>query len=208
MIGMAAIMHRAFGLPVVVYSSDKDFMQLMQAGVTIIKPVPFSKDTAGNRLEPESVASVKKRFGCTPEEILKVRAFAGDSSDAIPVAIPLIGEKRAMECIRAGADPSQDKVVCSNLKYYGRLVAGWPNVRRNYRLMQIAAFHDPALFGTETVGLIKADLDRSAAQLRAVLPDEETMRSTYWKFVKRLVDLDLLEALENRFALWTIQKIK
>ncbi len=208
LIGMAAIMHRAFGLPVVVYSSDKDFMQLMEAGVTIIKPVPFTKENAKSRLEPETPKSVLKRFGCTPAEILKVRAFAGDSSDAIPVAIPGIGEKRAMECIRAGADPSKEKPVCSNLKYYGRLVAGWADVRRNYRLMQIAAFHDPALFGKATVKLIKAELDRSAAQLRADVPDEETMRKTYWEFVKTLADLDLLEALENRFVLWAIQRIK
>ena len=207
LIGMAAIMHRAFSLPVVVYSSDKDFMQLMSVGVTVIKPVPFSILVRGvTSLEPETKASVMKRYGCLPEDILKVRAYAGDTSDAIPVAIPLIGEKRALKCLAAGADPSKDVMVCRDLKLYGKLLAGWANVRRNYRLMQIAAFPDPAVFGAETVEHVRAELKRVATMLKAPVPDAEIMETSYWHFVRTLIAHDLWEAVENRFTLWQIQR--
>ena len=208
LIGIAAIMHRAFGLPAVVYSSDKDFMQLMAAGITIIRPKPFSSGDAGKRLDPETAKSVLKQFGCKPEDILKVRAYAGDKSDAIPVAIPGIGEKRALTCIQAGADPSKEWTEAlvpvsdrvTDIKLRIKLEQHWTFVRRNYRLMQIACFPDPALFGEETVREIKNQLSLASKKPSSVEWD------SYWAFVKFLLDLDLLEALENRIHLWQIAR--
>jgi DNA polymerase-1 len=215
LIGLAAIMQRAFGLKAVVYSSDKDFMQLMGAGVTVIRPQPFAQDSAKKRMAPETKKSVMKQFGCLPEDILKVRAFAGDTSDAIPTAIAGIGPKRALACIKAGADPSKDEgwKTVTDLKLYGRLREHWADVRRNYKLMQIVGIIlDTALFGHEATKLIKENLDYARRELRAgeggCVFELSQRREKYWEFLCLLVELDLLEALENRLFLWRIQCLK
>ncbi len=77
------------GLEIVVVSGDKDLMQLLGPGVTMLDTM---KD---RRTDP---AGVKERFGVGPKGVVDVLALMGDSSDNVP-GVPGIGEKTAKKLI-------------------------------------------------------------------------------------------------------------
>jgi DNA polymerase-1 len=82
------------GGEVVIVSSDKDLMQLIEPGVTML-------DTMKNKTigEPEVV----EKFGVPPAKVVDVQALAGDSIDNVP-GVPGIGIKTAAELIRDYGD--------------------------------------------------------------------------------------------------------
>ena len=73
----------------VIISSDKDLMQLIQDGVSLLDPM--KNITIG----PEGVL---EKFGVTPDKVIDVQALAGDSSDNVP-GVPGIGVKTAAQLI-------------------------------------------------------------------------------------------------------------
>ena len=77
------------GATVTMVASDKDLMQLIQPGVTML-------DTMKNRVIAEE--QVREKFGVEPEKVVEVQALAGDSIDNIP-GIPGIGVKTAAQLI-------------------------------------------------------------------------------------------------------------
>lgn len=77
------------GAEVVIVSSDKDLMQLIKPGVTMLDPV---KNT------PLSNDAVIKKFGVLPDKVVDVQALAGDSTDNVPGA-PGIGVKTAAQLL-------------------------------------------------------------------------------------------------------------
>ena len=80
---------REEGARVVIVSSDKDLMQLVGDGVTMLDPIK-------NR--PIDVEEVKEKFGVAPDKVVDVQALAGDSIDNVP-GIPGIGVKTAAQLI-------------------------------------------------------------------------------------------------------------
>jgi len=79
---------------VTIVSSDKDLMQLVQSGVTML-------DTMKNRsIGPDEV---RERFGVPPDKVVDVQALAGDSTDNVP-GVPGIGVKTAAELINEYGD--------------------------------------------------------------------------------------------------------
>ncbi len=89
LIATYARLARAEGIDVVVISADKDLMQLIAPGVSMLDPIK-------NR--PIGPAQVQERFGVPPEKVIDVQALAGDSSDNVP-GVPGIGVKTAAELI-------------------------------------------------------------------------------------------------------------
>ncbi len=84
----------AAGGDVTIVSSDKDLMQLIQPGVTML-------DTMKNRtIGPDEV---REKFGVTPDKVVDVQALAGDSTDNVP-GVPGIGVKTAAELINEYGD--------------------------------------------------------------------------------------------------------
>src|ERR1035437_8383104 len=79
------------GHHVFVVSSDKDMMQLVNAGVSILNPT-----TDNLVLDP---AGVEAALGVPPERVIDVMALRGDSVDNIPGA-PGIGDKGSVELIQ------------------------------------------------------------------------------------------------------------
>ncbi len=76
---------REAGAEVTIVSSDKDLMQLVGDGVTML-------DSMKNRIiGPEEV---KEKFGVGPDKVIEVQALAGDPSDNVP-GVPGIGVKTA-----------------------------------------------------------------------------------------------------------------
>ncbi len=84
----------AAGGDVTIVSSDKDLMQLVQPGLTML-------DTMKNRtIGPDEV---REKFGVPPDKVIDVQALAGDSTDNVP-GVPGIGVKTAAELINEYGD--------------------------------------------------------------------------------------------------------
>jgi DNA polymerase-1 len=82
------------GGDVTIVSSDKDLMQLVRPGISML-------DTMKNRsIGPDEV---RERFGVAPERVVDVQALAGDSIDNVP-GVPGIGVKTAAELINEYGD--------------------------------------------------------------------------------------------------------
>ncbi|MDE1896137.1 MAG: DNA polymerase I, partial [Rhodospirillales bacterium] len=80
---------REEGGEVVIVSSDKDLMQLLRDGVTMLDPM---KNT------PIGPAEVEAKFGVAPDKVIEVQALIGDSVDNVP-GVPGIGPKGAAALI-------------------------------------------------------------------------------------------------------------
>ena len=82
----------AAGLPVVIASSDKDFMQLVSGGVKLLVP----HDKAEGLWD---AAQVRLKTGVEPGQIVDWLSLVGDASDNIP-GVPGIGMKIAADLLR------------------------------------------------------------------------------------------------------------
>lgn len=89
-IGTLAVQARNEGMEAVIVSSDKDMLQLVGGGVTMLNP---AKDDATYDRE-----GVKEFMGVYPEQIADFLALVGDSVDNIP-GVPGIGKKGAAELL-------------------------------------------------------------------------------------------------------------
>ena len=76
-------------IDVVIISSDKDLMQLINSHITLFDPIK-------NKIIAEE--GVFEKFGVTPDKVIDIQALAGDSSDNVP-GVPGIGLKIAAELI-------------------------------------------------------------------------------------------------------------
>ncbi|MDP7165108.1 MAG: DNA polymerase I [Alphaproteobacteria bacterium] len=85
---------REAGLEVLIMSSDKDMMQLVGEGVSMLDPMKQ------RHIGP---AEVEERFGVGPGKVIEVQALAGDSSDNVP-GVPGIGVKTAAQLINDFGD--------------------------------------------------------------------------------------------------------
>ena len=68
-----------------IVSSDKDLMQLIRPGVTMLDPM---------KRKPIGLPEVMEKFGVAPEKMIEVQALIGDSTDNVP-GVPGIGPKGA-----------------------------------------------------------------------------------------------------------------
>jgi len=73
------------GAEVVIWSSDKDLMQLVRDGVSMMDPL---------KNKPIGPDQVFEKFGVTPDKVIDVQALAGDPTDNVP-GVPGIGVKTA-----------------------------------------------------------------------------------------------------------------
>ena len=81
-------------MDVIIVSSDKDLMQLVRPGVTMLDPM--KQKTIGHD-------EVVEKFGVTPDKVVDVQSLAGDSTDNVP-GVPGIGVKTAAELINIYGD--------------------------------------------------------------------------------------------------------
>ncbi len=82
------------GGSVTIISSDKDLMQLVRPGVTMLDPI---------KQKPIGEAEVAEKFGVPPEKVVDVQALAGDAVDNVP-GVPGIGIKTAAALITEYGD--------------------------------------------------------------------------------------------------------
>jgi DNA polymerase-1 len=94
LIATYARLGRESDVAVTIVSSDKDLMQLIRPGVSMVEPIA---------LKPIDEAKVIERFGVPPEKVVDVQALAGDSTDNVP-GVPGIGVKTAAELVNTYGD--------------------------------------------------------------------------------------------------------
>lgn len=92
--GTAAILGVKAGMEVEIYTSDRDFLQLIQPHLTVQL---IRKGVS------ETVAMTRERviaeYGITPEQVPDYKGLVGDASDNLP-GIPGIGEKTAVKLLQ------------------------------------------------------------------------------------------------------------
>lgn len=83
----------AQGLSVVIYTSDRDYLQLIDEGIT----VEILKTGLSN-MEEMTISSLKEKMNLRPEQIVDYKALRGDDSDNLP-GVKGIGPKTATKLL-------------------------------------------------------------------------------------------------------------
>ncbi len=148
----ARLVHDAGGEAIVV-SSDKDLMQLVGPGVTMLDPM---KNRA---IGPDEV---REKFGVGPDKVVEVQALAGDSTDNVP-GVPGIGIKTAALLINEYGDLET-------------LLERAGEIKQTKRRENLIAYADDARMSRELV-LLRDDVevDNDLTQLAYRDPDAEPL---------------------------------
>jgi 5'-3' exonuclease len=179
----------------VVYSGDRDFVQLMIRGAQVI-----TGNNKKDRLAPETEESVRDRYRCSLEQVILVRALSGDSSDRIPGVAAKVGDVTAAKYVVAGIDPRRDRFEDNSSaaqQIAQKLAPHWDLAQRNYRLMRILASpQDDELMPEQRVALTNA-LSTVKFNIMVGLPK----RAPANEILNLLGDLGLQQAIEHRSIL-------
>lgn len=119
------------GHEVVIISSDKDLMQLVDHNVNLYDPI---------KKKPIYEKEVFEKFGVDPTQVVDVQALAGDSSDNVP-GVPGIGIKTASELIQTFGS-------LENLLDQAHLI------KQNKRRENLIQFAEQALISKQLVHLV------------------------------------------------------
>lgn len=158
-------------MPVIIASSDKDFMQLVSDRVGLLNP--------NDKTERVWTAEdVRTRTGIAPAQIVDWLALIGDSVDNIP-GVPGVGAKTAAELLNqfGSVDALYERLQeVKSEKLRASLTGAAGIVRRNQRLISLMD-HQPAVA-----------MDRLTIQP----PHRERLRSLYskWGFRTLLAQLE------------------
>ena len=96
LIGTAAKMAKVANKKVVIVTSDKDFMQLVNSDISLLYEIRTSKIRNNVIIDTKYVM---KKFGVLPKNIIDIFALAGDTADNIP-GVPGIGIKIATQLVQ------------------------------------------------------------------------------------------------------------
>jgi DNA polymerase-1 len=142
-----------------IVSSDKDLMQLVRPGVTLL-------DTMKDKELGEE--AVLEKFGVKPDKVIDVQALAGDSVDNVP-GIPGIGVKTGAQLITEYGDLETLLARASEIKQQKRrenLIEFAEQARLSKRLVtledKVPVEHDVGSFAVDTprasdlIGFLKA----------------------------------------------------
>ena len=142
-----------------IVSSDKDLMQLVRKGVTLL-------DTMKDRELGEE--AVLEKFGVSPDKVVDVQALAGDSVDNVP-GVPGIGVKTGAQLITEYGDLETLLARAPEIKQQKRrenLIAFAEQARLSKRLVtlddKVPVDHDVGSFAVDTprasdlIGFLKA----------------------------------------------------
>ncbi len=152
------------GLQAVIVSGDKDFYQLIGAGIALLNPGRGGQAAVEEQWVDESNAS--ERLGVPPQRVVDYLALVGDSSDNIP-GVKGIGDKTAVQLLETYGD--LDAILAR--------AADIPGKRPREALLQQA---DNARLSRQLVTLrrdvpVQLDLE----QLRVRTPDTDTLAALF-----------------------------
>lgn len=99
------ITQRGYFDEVIIYSTDKDFYQLMSPQVKILRGSPDGK------LDWVTEEKIRAKYGVGVKDWVRYRSLTGDESDNIPNAMRGIGPKTALKLLAAGMDPTAEDYI-------------------------------------------------------------------------------------------------
>jgi DNA polymerase I len=172
-IAAATLQSVAVGLPVVIASSDKDFMQLVSENVKLLVP----HDKSENLWDIEQVAL---KTGVKPTQVVDWLSLVGDAVDNIP-GVRGVGPKTATDLLRQFGSvevmyQSLNEVKSDRIR--AGLLAAEGQVRRNLELIRLKTDMCPAVFSLEELAVKEVD----AEELRRLY--------SRWGFKKMLANLE------------------
>lgn len=163
---------KAKGKETVIASNDKDFIQLVEPGVSLYR-------TSANKkhITSDNVVAI---HGLRPDQWLEFRALWGDTSDEIP-GVPGIGEKTAMKILQDHGDLAAYAAYLHNKpKKLGKreqaVLDNLHAIARNKQLMDL-------------VNIIPTDM--STVQLTPGQQDWKCIRALFMKYEFKTYLLDL-----------------
>ena len=144
--GTIAKMAGKQGYEVMVYTSDKDYLQLVDDHITVNLIKKGLSD-----INPITPASMMEQYGFTPLQIIDYKGLRGDSSDNLP-GIPGVGEKGAVKLISEYGSFDEIIAAAKDGRIKGKIgeniVAGEEMGRRCYSLATMK-LDVPLPFGLE-----------------------------------------------------------
>jgi len=162
------------GMEVVIVSSDKDLMQLINDNVSMYDGM--KQKTIGHE-------QVVEKFGVPPEKVRHVLALIGDTSDNIP-GVPGIGPKTAAELIIQFGDVES-------------LLAGTDAIKQVKRREVLVENAAKARLSYELIGLCdNVPLPATLEELILRAPDPEKLLT----FLRRMEFKSLVAKLETKFG--------
>lgn len=177
---------------VMIYSNDKDFYQLVNKKISVIRPMKYG--IIKRIREPEVIEA----FGVSPERVPLLRALCGDASDQIK-AIKGIGPKKALELVNAGLNPSLSELSHhenSIVNKYKDIAKHWPRVYTAWVLSFIPRDVNYKYFSKEVqskLSTVVKEVCKSNGRRKRV--DEE--KATY-ELIKYASEFELEQIISRR----------
>ncbi len=169
-IGTLAMRSKEKGMEVTIVSGDKDMMQLIGDGITMLDTM---KD---KRFGP---AEVVEKLGVGPEKVIDIMGLMGDSSDNIP-GVPGVGPKTALELINQFGDMEN-------------AIAHAEEFRKKSVREKLSQFAEQARLSKRLVTIV-TDLDLNLDP--EIFKTREMDRETVVKILKELEFMSLLKELD------------
>lgn len=192
LIGVLASTWKEHFRKVIVYSTDRDFYQLVKDNVVVVRD--FDKT---QKCKEITAKEIRKEYGVAPKDWLRYRALVGDPGDKIDKPIKRVGEKKALAMLAEGVDASKSQPHEKYAKH-------WPKIRLAYSLSKIVRKHDDSRVPAKTQRALHKII-RKTARNRFRLHRKNRDQETYDYMMRFLVEFELLELIAKRDFLWAIK---
>lgn len=181
---------------VMIYSTDRDFFQLLS-----LPHVEILREPRGTRsAERITRAVVQRDFRISPEQWPAWRALIGDDTDDIPRPKRGVGPRTAALLLGLGLNP--EAPWCAQKKEIQVRCATWQpcwdRVRRNVQLTRIPRSFSDAPFGADRLAGIRVALDEVEGR-EGLAPQSQ---SDWDRWTMEMVRLGLSETMAVRGVLW------
>lgn len=177
---------------VIIYSSDRDFYQLIGGNVCVVGGLDKKR---GIELRKKHI---KKQYGVLPKDWLKFRAFVGDKGDKIEKPIKGIGDKKVLKILEAGVDASK-KTPHPDYKEH------WKKIRLAYKLSKIICDCDSSRLKTVTQEQLREIVRTSKKHHLFRNPNVVNNSKSYKEMIKFFSEFELVELMSQRSVLWDIR---
>lgn len=176
---------------VIIYSSDRDFYQLIHNNVVVVGGLDKKK---GLELRNKDIV---RDYGVKPADWLKYRAFVGDAGDRIDKPIRGIGPSKALAILAKGVDASKKKPHKDYKKE-------WKAIRLAYKLSRIIRTWDDRKLPGKTQNDLRIIIDSC---VKSLFRSKKIARSSksYKEVLKFLAEFELEELIRQRSQLWEIR---
>jgi DNA polymerase-1 len=156
----------AEGGETVIVSSDKDLMQLIRPGVSLLDPI---------KQKPIGPAEVREKFGVPPEKLIDLQALMGDAVDNVP-GVPGIGPKTAAQLLGEFGDLEAVLAAAPAMKPSKRRDALIENVEMARLSRQLVTLREDAPLPRPLAALALAEPDRARLSAWLAAQDFRSLR--------------------------------